>query len=194
VSGGNDGKHQQTLFYNFNTDEWQDNMPYDSFIQQKIKVIKQFFFNWRDNLVKFDKDILLGEMDKFFKRNVNDKMRYALFMRAYPEAKTILCKLLKISKDDVPPYEFEIPMHIAPGRTPEDDYAPPGICSVNCFYMYYILQAFKEYSIVDLCFDNNHLVPVILKGVNPRVEWKPDIRFAIAQVVPKYKFPERDLY
>jgi len=186
---------QDVLFYNYLTDEWEENYGYANMIIKNMKMLKSCFFNWRDNLLKLKKDLILVELDNIFGRKETDKAKSAIIIRPDKAERLITFSIMPITKkDETREVTFTIPMHISPSRSVDDDIVLPAICSVNCYYFYHILRTFEEYNIVDLAYDNSFNSPVILKGVNPRVDWKPDIRFAIAQAKPKYSFPLKSLY
>ncbi len=194
VPHDNKNRQQQPIFYNFNTEKWEENIPLETIIKENMKEIKKVFFNWRDNLIKIEKNIFLQEIDNIFGRKDIEKTKYSVLISQNIERGVVIFKLMHRTQKKKDSIIFEIPLHINPSRDISDFYTPPAICSVNCYYLYHLISTFKEYDIVDFAYDNKFETPVILKGVNPRVDWKPDIRFALGQDRPKYSYPEKSMY
>jgi len=187
MKGSPDGI-QKSIFYNYLTGEWEPNPNYDKLIQANVKALKSVFFNWKENLVKLKKNSLLQAIDDFFQRKDAEKGKNVIIITPNPENETIDCKIMRmLRRDEAREKEFSIPMHIASGKSAHDGLKMPAFCSFNVLYLYHILSVYREYDVVDLCFDNSQLSPAVIKGVNPRVDWKPDIRFAIAQCLVRYE-------
>lgn len=205
-SAKKDDLNQRPIFYNFESETWVDDGTYNDFCREYIQSFNSVVIDFKENLIKLNKEMFFNEIDAIFGKKENAKADIALLIKINPEQKRVDFRLLPISSNKKESFEFSLPMHIGPEKTEYHNYVYPAICSVNLYYFYNILQVFDEYKIVDIAFDNNinnrnpftkggvNSKPVIIKGVNPNTDWKPDIKFAVGQCKPKYSYEEKILY
>ena len=185
MSADKQHKLQELLFYDYTQQQWRNNDSYLKLVRYNLHQMKQYFLSWRKYCLKLRKNDVLEILRNVF-GNSNSKLKHHYVIIA-PDTESeqitlIICRKSLNRKDMNCTGTYKIPMHMYKKQKSDIPVYPP--VSLCAMYLMRILEAFEEYDIVDLNYDELDATSpnfVTIKGVNPRNDTKPDIRFILGR-------------